>query len=337
MSALPALTKTYATRANVPFPDVTTQANVRKSHIWLLKAFLMNLVATGTLAGTRHANSVWTCDYSCDSTTAGTAGDGVDRWTTFANVVGNTTGVAHSWIVLRNVNSGLYLLIDYNSTGDTLRVEVSKVAFTGGTTTTSPTSTAGWCFGSTTTGTGVSVTLIGDNAAGNLNYAHFTTTDDGRFFFHASRTGLTVFSAFLALLPSVNARGGDSYNWFAIGHASSGGRGAPAHANLIAAAGCSSRAPNGSAPVTVGGVQSVTFGSSAYAGSYGVDALSGDYLAYPMFVMSLSPQVAYRGQIPDVYVIGTATVGGSIPSAAAQQRVVAGDLVVPFTTTPPNI
>lgn len=340
MSALPALTKTYSTRANVPFPDVTTTERVRQSQIFLLKAALMDQLATGTMNGSRNANSVWTCDHSCDGTTAGTPADGVDRWGgtfTPANIVRASTGGAHSWIVLRNVTSGLYLCIDCNDPNANLRIAVSKTSFSGGTTTAGPTATGEFLMGTTGTGNGSLMAYISDSATGNINYAHMVAADDGRFFFLVSRVGLGYFTACAFLIPSDGARVSDTNNWFAIGNATNSGRGSPNYNNLASSSGCVSRTPNGSAVVSTGGAQIASFGSTYYAGGYGVDSLTGDYLADPVHVRSLAPQVAHRGLLPDVQMIGTAGNGSSIPTAAAQVRIVAGDMVIPFTGTAPLI
>lgn len=340
MSALPALTKTYSTRANVPFPDVTTTERVRQSQIFLLKAALMDQLATGTMNGSRNANSVWTCDHSCDGTTAGTPADGVDRWGgtfTPANIVRAGVGGAHSWIVLRNVTSGLYLCIDCNDPNANLRIAVSKTSFSGGTTTSGPTATGEFLMGTTGTGASTVMAFISDSATGNINYAHMVAADDGRFFFLISRVGLGYFTCNIFLLPSDSARVADTNNWFAIGNATNSGRGSPNYNNLASASGCVSRAPNGTAVVSTGGAQVAQFGGTYYSGAYGVDALTGDYLADPLFVRSIAPQVAHRGVLPDIQMLGTATIGASIPNAAAQARIVAGDCVIPFTGTPPLV
>lgn len=97
------------------------------------------LLAFGTLP--------WTTRYSCNGTTAGAAGDGVDRWSTIADIVIATadTGTARSWYVLRNTDGVEILLEARNSSTNNmkiLRVVVSFSAhFTGGTTTSRPTAT----------------------------------------------------------------------------------------------------------------------------------------------------------------------------------------------------
>ena len=124
--------------------------------------FNVNNVRTGTVAlddsravlrGIKNrfigfASNPWVVDYSCNSTVAGTPGDGVDRWAADTDLVFQSadTGTARSWIVLRNPVTTMELLIECRSsttsTGRGIRVVVSPSAgFTGGTTTSRPTAT----------------------------------------------------------------------------------------------------------------------------------------------------------------------------------------------------
>lgn len=88
------------------------------------------------------APSFWTVYYSATNTVAGVAGDGVDRWSVFSDIVWNSVAGAGSWMVLHNATAGLYWLINCeNAASDstTLDMWVSTDAFVGGTTTTRPT------------------------------------------------------------------------------------------------------------------------------------------------------------------------------------------------------
>lgn len=93
------------------------------------------------------AMNLWTVRYSCDSVTAGAAGDGVDRWDAITDLVWANAGSAHSWIVLRQtaIGASAELLISCENAqvnGATLTVAISPSAgFTGGTTTARPTAT----------------------------------------------------------------------------------------------------------------------------------------------------------------------------------------------------
>lgn len=126
--------------------DSTSVANNGKSFLWFLKEFLKG----GTVL-TPPTLGLWTVDYSCDSVTAGTAGDAVDRWTTFANIIRAVAGVAHSWMVLKSPtglcgNGPYYCILDASGSSDTLFLNLifSKTAPTGGTTTARPTASDEW-------------------------------------------------------------------------------------------------------------------------------------------------------------------------------------------------
>jgi len=104
------------------------------------------------------ASGKWTVAYSCNSTVAGTAGDGVNRWSSAASLVWSGNAAAHSWIVLKNVgiSSNYQICIDLNHNGTTsincTIVRSMSAGFTGGSTTARPTATdqfialnaAGW-------------------------------------------------------------------------------------------------------------------------------------------------------------------------------------------------
>jgi len=100
---------------------------------------------------TGFGSSPWTVAYSCDGTTAGTAGDGVDRWASNADVVvSNALTTAHSWMVLKQTGAGagdVQILLNASPTsggnlayGLVFMLTISFGAgFTGGTKTSRPT------------------------------------------------------------------------------------------------------------------------------------------------------------------------------------------------------
>lgn len=290
------------------------------------------------MGGARHANSIWTCLGSSDGSTAGI--DAVNRWVAHTNCVFQTAGTAHSWILLQNVTLGLQCVLDCNPLAATsCGIAFAKIAtpFTGGSTLNRPLSTGEFCCGTTTTGVNATFAFISDQITGNFNWTHYITTDDGRFLFLTSRTGLGVFSSFMGVLKTTGEPAGDTQNFFAFGHTLSIARGSPTYANIITAAGCSHRNINGTTN-TIGGVQSAgTFGGTLYPNGFGIDAATGNYNAFPCHVTSLGTQPAYRGLLLDIQVVGTATVGGAIPTAAAQLRIVAGDLIIPWPTVNPIV
>lgn len=134
--SLPALVKTW-------------QHNVDNQTLALGGALLDNQT---TLLGIKNAlvgvgTNPWVVRYSCSSTVAGTAGDGVDRIAVATNWVWGNAGSAHSWIALRQtgIATNFELLIScegVSATGVLLTIAVSpSAAFTGGTTTARPTAT----------------------------------------------------------------------------------------------------------------------------------------------------------------------------------------------------
>lgn len=102
---------------------------------------------------TGFGSAPWTVAYSCDGTTAGTAGDGVDRWASNADVVVSTAlTTAHSWMVLKQTGAGagnVQILLNASPTsggnssyGLIFIAAISlNAGFTGGTKTSRPTAT----------------------------------------------------------------------------------------------------------------------------------------------------------------------------------------------------
>jgi len=342
MANLPATSKAYSVRANVPFQANTTQLDLAQSFMWSFKQHMKDTMTGGTVGGTRHANSVWTCKGSGDG--AGSFGmDNIDRWSAYTNLIWNATGSAHSWIVLENTTLDLQVCIDCNSATTTLvgviATEISSPfgSLAAGTNTARPTSSREFVWNFTGTGTSATATFLTDVATGNSNWTHYVTTVDGQFHVSTSRTGLGLFTTFIALQRTFDNHVSDTRNVFWLGHSTNFNRGAPAATTVIdTAAGCVGRDPNGLA-IGSGGARRFTFGANAYPQNFGIDAVSGNYLATTVDVVSLGAQVSKRGRIPDMYSIGTAPLGSSVPSVSAQERVVMGDFVVPFPTVVPTI
>ncbi len=91
---------------------------------------------------TARTNGLFALDYGCDSVTAGTKGDHVDRITADGNIVGATPGVAHSWWVDSVLGGTLgQICFDRDGTfeGSGSLFWSPSVGFTGGSTTARPT------------------------------------------------------------------------------------------------------------------------------------------------------------------------------------------------------
>lgn len=136
MAALPVLVKTWQLSCNNAQAALGVILTDNRT---MLLAIKNQMLAFGT--------NPWTVDYSCNSVTAGTLADGVDRWAAIANLVWGAAGGAHSWIVLKQagISSTYRLLWSLEGTsgnGVVLTCVVSPIAgFTGGTATARPTAT----------------------------------------------------------------------------------------------------------------------------------------------------------------------------------------------------
>lgn len=335
MATLPALSKTYSTRGNVPFAANSTALAVAQSLLYALKEHLKNTASGGSTSGSRHANSVWTTKGSSNGSSVSTAG--VDHWSAHTSLSWASGGSNHSWWWGENATLGYQVVIDcVGGVSSSAVIAFAPIAtpFTGGSLTNRPTSTQEFLWNTTSTGDSP-VTFAADVVTGNSNFTHFVTADDGQFHFLVSRSGGTVFSTAISLVKTTGST--DTRNVFAFGHSQTSTRGAPGHNVTFGSNGCVGRLPNGTA-ISTGGLVKPTAGGSEYLGVGGTDALSGKYLAFPCDVMSLAGgQYAWRGRVPDVYSVGLAAIGSSIPSAAAQERVVAGDFILPFPGVVPTV
>lgn len=138
--SLPSLAKTWQYSVN---NAITSQGSAK-----LDNARALRLVKNALIG---FASNPWTVRYSCNSTTAGTAGDAVDRWAADTDLVWVSTSGARSWIVLRQtgIASNFEVCIDLltgsssaTTGGFQMVLAVSPSAgFTGGSTTARPTAT----------------------------------------------------------------------------------------------------------------------------------------------------------------------------------------------------
>lgn len=132
--AIPSKTKTWQYSVNQQVLATGTNSGTAAK---LLRGIKNSLIGFGL--------APWATTYSCDGVTAGTAGDGVDRWATDNNIVWNTSG-AHSWYVLRQtgIATNFELCLDcLYSSATTMNMTIAispSTGFSGGTTSARPTS-----------------------------------------------------------------------------------------------------------------------------------------------------------------------------------------------------
>lgn len=98
--------------------------------------------------------------YSCNSVTAGAAGDGVNHLTASTNFVWNSPGSIHSWWILQ-MASGLQICFSCEAVSGSMTVVCSNTAgFTGGSTTARPTATDEYVLQSAGTATSNSIVTM---------------------------------------------------------------------------------------------------------------------------------------------------------------------------------
>lgn len=335
MSA-PALSRSYYSRGNATLDDVTTAQRICQSILHRLKASLMDQVAAGSIGpeGARPGTSVWTCLASSDGTTYNSSGDQIGSSFNAAKWVrAAAEGTAHTWILLQNSNCGLYLCISWVGGSDTVcTFTFSRTAFTGGSLTNRPTSTAEFYMGSSSSS---SITFCADTSTATSHKSHFTTAANGEYFFEVSRDSQGYFHHFHAVLNAVQGDTGDNHQSWALFHAVASGRGGGGWSSIATpGTGINGRNPGNTAVISTGGLLTYTFGSSVWASSAGSDGKTGQYRPFPAYLATFTTVNAWRGTLPDIWAIGTAPVGAGYPSAAAQTHMVVGDSLVPSSVVP---
>jgi len=143
--SLPTLSKTWEF---IPNYSVAASGTALTTNRTILKWLVDNMTTNTAGLWVNASNSpvtpsgLATVRYSCNSVTAGTAGDGVNRWSALTDLVWNNAGSAHSWIVLRMYGTAELLISCESSAinGQNLLVATSpSVGFSGGSTTARPT------------------------------------------------------------------------------------------------------------------------------------------------------------------------------------------------------
>lgn len=323
--------RTWQTAIDITPQDQTTLTASGKSMFWfLVEALLGN-------AGAGFTQGLWTCYYSCDSSVAGSANDGVDRIGSTYNatkIVRATAGSAHSWIVLKSPatmgrlgNEQYYLTLSYEGSYDYGAVmALSKAAPTGGTTTARPTATDE-----------IAVT-VGGMLPFTTN-ANFRITmqlaTSGDWWIGGAKNGSGLMNSFIACLSLMAPVGGFGNDYFAVvlivGYSSitPGGMG---YNNSI----YSRNAANSGAgvPVMIGPVSG---GGGAIVLTLillGGDALNASSPRYPIYIFeNTSSNYAFRGRLPDM-MWGCRNQQPGFAAGALMPQCLLGDMWLPLTQVP---
>lgn len=324
------------TRGEVVAPDSSTSQRTTQSYLWMVKEGLLNTLAGGTAVGTRTGASVWTVVGSSNGTTA--ALDGVDRWgATFtpANLVRAPTGNAHSWIVLQNSGLGVWLLLDYIGSADTqCAFSYARNAFTGGSTTTAPTSTTQTAIGTSTIAS--AITILGETTFSVTYRFGISVNSTGEFHILFNRAGSGYFTSHMLIGTLRSQRVGDQWPTYGAFSQAASGRGVSAPGSLLSSTVLGMRNPTNTARVSSGGlVSGYDFGGASFESSTVNDSIDGRFMALPIFAVSLdaAPNAGYRGVVQDMYITNSAgNVGGFYPPTGPQEYVLANRVLVPFRT-----
>lgn len=343
------LSRTWYSDGNVAISDT---AAVGKSSMWALKCFMK-----GTL-GTVDARGLWTVEGSSDGATAGM--DATDRWTdtyTPAKLVWAAIGTARSWIVLKSpaAMGPYYLLIDCtgNTDGSTawIMMWASKAAFTGGSITARPTSTKEWAVHPPATVSPLRL-QIWDGVVNGHNL-HYTADANGNFWYADSKNGTGIFHFCLGFQVLSETRSLDTQKGFTLGCFNTAGRGAFDLGSGVwttsgqAAGHIGGRTSTDSASSVAAQDINLSFVNmiSSWANQTVANSIDGTFDVWPVYVGSNNAAVmgsGSRGRLPDTALVGGSAVGNgaipgsSAPSSGAQEQMVVGNILLPFSV-PPNL
>lgn len=343
MSA-PTLADTWYSRGNALFPDSTTATAVANSWLYMLKASLLGTIndinVSGTTVGSRPTGSYWTMQGSSNGTTFSYNGtDNLGTQFTSSNYVHAASGSNHSWFTLRSPTQlgPVYFTVDMNSATVTSAGFIfSRTApFNTGSLIGRPVSLFEWAMGlSTAPVATTTIAFTADQTTAVNHRAHFATNVSGAFHFATSRDTTGLFYHYSFCTNAVDTETGDLHPTWTGFHQSTTTPGAGAWATLAGTTGITGRTYNsGSASGGAAGVW--TFGGTALAGAVTSDVVTGQFRVFPVFLYCvLAANQGNRGRLQDIFVIGNATVGGSVPSAASPQFHVVGTVLSPFGVVP---
>lgn len=341
MSA-PTLADTWYTRGNALFPDTTTATQVANSWLFMLKANLLgqNLSGTTGTGGAAPTASFWTMQGSSNGTTFSYNGtDNLGTQFTGTNYVHAASGTSHSWWTAKSPTQlgPVWMTVDMNSATVTSAGFIfSRTApFNTGSLIGRPVSLFEWAMAlSTQPLATTTVAFTADQTINSNHRAHFVSNVSGAFFFQTSRDTTGFFYSMQFCTNAVDAESTELHPTWTGFHQTTTTPGAGAYATLAGTTGITSRTHNsGSASGGSAGVWN--FGGTAFAGAVTSDQQTGQFRTFPVFLYTvLAANQTNRGRLQDVFVIGNATVGGSVPTAASPQFHVVGTIILPMSVVP---
>ncbi len=330
---------------NVDGGNVPT--TTKNAIIALKEAFTADLENHAGTAGA-FTSGKWTVVSSCDGVTA----DATDRWVDNSDIVFNTPGSAHSWILLSKAGyptAGVttYVIIDCRDVSPWTDVSViwSTAAPTGGTTTNCPTTNATYTYDD------LLARYLCHYNGSNVTYAHASRSEDGDVFFSTWRQGYAYpwYALITAKLDTPRSEGVDPWPMWLVHSEHFGGVGA---LDMRLGAYAVSYYLNTKA-FWSSGIKSGTYGFytypcglRSYSGWLGDmfdingDDLDGTYPRMPLFVASSYPGYkSLRGRVRDFWDGPSSTasppaLGTVTPNVGTPEFCLYGDIWVPCNQAP---
>lgn len=336
-----ALEKTWHFDANRVHPQVGTALLISQWQIWYIAQALL-----GNVGG--HSLGLWTVYYSCDKTTAGTAGDAVDRWggAVFdaSKIIRAANGSAHSWMVLKSPDFGgsdfYYLILDFVGAANTnFTVTVCKAAPTGGTTLTRPTSTQ--------EATPTALGQVLNNATVSAQHIHSGLTSDGKqYYVMMSRDTGGLFQFGLSLNYLSNTRATDDFHMAILSSHDdvNGAFSMTSNASSGQSGRMVSRKTAATAQAGYGAIIPLTIAAGAYINFSTQINMFGDLVDsgqpdFPVWIASMTASSAgaysFKGRVPD-FAIGpeSRSDGTYVPLGGPAELMLCGGMWVPTNTIP---
>jgi hypothetical protein len=312
-----------------------------RHRLWAMKSLLK-----GDIGG--HTQGRWTVEGSSDGVTSGM--DGTDRWTTTydgTKIVRGNTAAARSWIVLKSPGTingySWYILITYgDSTSDyQFGFHYSQTAYTGGSTTTNPTSTYDLNFKSPTTLASATDNAVYYTQTTARRRMHAIVSTQGDFLIFGTYAGSTHGCEMaMGLIGPVGCNASDLWPMWGAFFNPSGTYDA-LHSYTLAAT------------MGYGGTRYFDRSvSSAYVQSLcflptwsGLDQVSGKLIDSPAWVMVKSSGTVgiARGRLPDIgcYGGGVQTSATGVPNGSTIRDgsnnityITVGSIIIPFNSVP---
>ena len=328
--------RTWYTDMNVAFPDTSSTTLTPKSWLWLFKSILKG-VSTGTngTEGAPPSGAHWTVTGSSDSSTA--AFDGTDRWTDSFDgtkiVLGAAHTNAHSWICLRNSGSTRWILLSYvGSTANFASIYYATSAFSGGSTTSRPTSTTEW-------------RLVEGGGAGDSKQMtdglavpykmHMTRDANGEFYMFVSKNSSALAQNVLGFVSLLSARAADTVPHISLYSYLVGG--------TVVVSGGATQLGGGSRTATNAAAEGVQFSTPVFSEAGTGGAITPPFLnvdgTLDLFEITICKYsggalTSVKGVLPDAHWAGAVGNGSMVPSTSPYERCLIGNLFLPFSVAP---